>query len=482
MDYKETKNKGLLRAYEVIIKTKEMSDGINSKADEVRKTIKVDGFRPGKVPLNIVMQKHGDSIEADVLNKIVNDNVFSIIQEKKFRPIAQPKIDIKEKKDKKEDTVFTFELELFPEINLTNFEEISIDTYKVKLEKKEIDQRIELIAKNQKTYKEESKSYKSKKDDSVQLDYEGTIDGKNFDGGKADDQSIVIGSGQYLKDLEDGLVGLKAGDEKNISVKFPDNYQAEELKGAKAVFACKVKKISSPKESNIDDNLAKALGTEDLKDLKSKVEEQMQKEYDDLTKNLSKKGIFDALESNHLFELPEELINTEFKNLQEGHLHSQNPSSDEHKKEIKDHKLSTATEKKFKNDSKKRIHLGLILQEVGRENNIQVSQEELNKALYEYAMNFRGQEQKVIEYYQKNQEAMTQLQAPLYENKIIDFILTKVKLNVESINADSFIKIYNNLENDSSSNKTKEKKTAKKISAEKITIKKTTLKKKTAKK
>ena len=205
MNYKETINKGLKRGYEVVIESKDLADGISQKTEEIRKTIKVDGFRPGKVPASIVNQKHGESIKAEVLNKLINDNVFSIVDEKKFRPIAQPKVDLKEKKNETDDTIFSFELELFPEIKLVDFQKIKIESFKVKIKDKEVNQRVDLIAKNQKSYEDQSDSYKAKKDDSVRLDYEGTIDGKNFDGGKAEDQSIVIGSGQYLKDLEEEL-------------------------------------------------------------------------------------------------------------------------------------------------------------------------------------------------------------------------------------------------------------------------------------
>ena len=384
-------------------------------------------------------------------------------------------MDLKENKSETDDTVFTFELELFPEIELEDYQKINVDSYKVKLEDKEVNQRVELIAKNQKTFKDQPDDYKAKKDDSVRLDYEGTIDGKNFDGGKAEEQNIVIGSGQYLKDLEDGLIGVKSGDTKKIPVKFPDDYQAEDLKGANAIFECKIKKIGSPEETKIDDAFAKSVGTEDLKDLKVKVRDQMQKEYDDLTKNISKKNLFDVLEKEHKFEMPEGLIETEFNNLSQGHLTSQNPTSDDHKKEIKDQKLSSNTEKKFKDEAAKRIQLGLVLQEVGRLNNIQVTQDEMNKALYEYAMNFRGQEQKVIEYYKNNQDAMTQLQAPIYENKILDFMLEKVKLKSTDIDVDSFIKIYNggNAEKSASNNK--------KIVKKKV-VKITTTKKKAVKK
>ena len=181
MNYKETINKGLKRGYEVVIESKDLADGISQKTEEIRKTIKVDGFRPGKVPASIVNQKHGESIKVEVLNKLINDNVFSIVDEKKFRPIAQPKVDLKEKKNETDDTIFSFELELFPEIKLVDFQKIKIESFKVNIKDKEVNQRVDLIAKNQKSYEDQSNSYKAKKDDSVRLDYEGTIDGKNFD-------------------------------------------------------------------------------------------------------------------------------------------------------------------------------------------------------------------------------------------------------------------------------------------------------------
>ena len=473
MSYKETLNSGLKRAYEVTLESKDLNRNIETKIEEVKKTIKMDGFRPGKVPTNIIMQKHGEAINAEVLNKMVNDNVGQIIQEKKFRPVSQPKVDLKDPskdKSKKEKQVFNVEFELFPEIKLVDFSKIEIESTKVKLEKKEVDKRLDLIAKNQRTYKEEKDDYKSKMEDSILLDYEGTIDGKNFDGGKAEGQTIVIGSGQYLKDLEDGLIGVKKGDNKKIKVKFPENYTQKDLQNADAVFECNIKKISTPQESKVNDEFAKSVGATDLKDLKSKIESQMKKEYDDLSKSLDKKNLFEKLQENHKFPLPENLIETEFNGLKDKYLYSEQPASDSHKKEIKDNKLSSENEKKFKEDANSRIQLGLILQEIGKINSIQVTGDEMNKALYEYAGNFRGQEQKVIDYYKNNQEAAMQFQAPLYENKIVDFILSKVKLKTKELDVDSFIKVYNSV--DSELNKQKKKTTTKKTAKKKTTSKK----------
>ena len=471
MSYKETLNSGLKRGFEVVLEAEDLNKNINVKVEEVKKTIKIDGFRPGKVPTNIIMQKHGDAINAEVLNKMVNDNVSQIIQENKYRPVSQPKVDLKDK-EKEGKQVFNVEFELFPEIKLADFSKIEIESSKVKLEKAEVDKRLDLIAKNQRTYKEEKDDYKSKNEDSILLDYEGTIDGKNFDGGKAEDQTIVIGSGQYLKDLEEGLIGVKKGDNKKIKVKFPENYGQKDLQNAEAVFECNIKKISIPQESKVNDEFAKSVGATDLKDLKTKVEAQMLKEYSDLSKSLDKKNLFEKLQESHKFELPENLVETEFNGLKEKHLQSEQAVSDAHKKEIKDKKLSSENEKRFKEDANSRIQLGLILQEIGKTNAIQVTGDEMNKALYEYAGNFRGQEQKVIDYYKNNQEAAMQFQAPLYENKIVDFILSKVKLKTKELDVDSFIKIYNNV--DSNLEKPKTKKPTKK----KPTKKKTASKKK----
>ena len=472
MSYKETINSGLKRGYEVILSTAEFNKNIEIKIEEIKKTIKMDGFRPGKVPNNVIMQKHGENINAEVLRKMVNDNVARIIKEKNHRPVSQPKIDFEDIKEnkKKNEKIFNFEFEIFPEIKIADFSKIEIDSLKVKLEKKEVDKRVETIAKNQRTFKKENDDYVSKINDSVLLDYDGTIDGKNFEGGKAEEQTIIIGSGQYLKDLENGLVGLKKGDNKKIKVKFPENYSQKDLRNAEAIFNCDIKKISSPQESILNDEFAKSVGATDLKDLKTKVETQMQKEYENLSKNLDKKVLFEKLLDAHKFDLPKDLVATEFNNLKESYLHSEDPTSEGQKKEIKDHKLSNDTEKSLIEDANKRIQLGLILQEVGRNNSIQVTGDEMNKALYEYAGNFRGQEQKVIDYYKNNQEAALQFQAPLYENKIVDFILSKVKLKNKDIDVDSFIKFYNNIDNEpkkSQAKKTTMKKIVKKTSRSK---------------
>jgi trigger factor len=446
MDYKETVNKGLKRSYEVSIPSAVVESQVNNKILEIQKTIKMDGFRPGKVPTDLIKKQHGEQAHSEVLNDIINKNVSELVTEKKLRPVAQPQVNLKDEKDKTK-TVFTIDIEIFPEIKLVDFEKTTIENYTVKLEKSETQKRIDLIAKNQKSYQKQEDSYKAKDGDSVILDYEGTIDGKNFDGGKAEEQSIVIGSGQYLPDLEKGLIGLKAGDEKSIKVKFPETYHAKEMQNADAVFECKIKAVSTEKETKIDDAFAKSMGATDLKDFQGKVEGQMKSEYEKLSKDMSKKELFDILDKEHSFELPEGLVASEFKNLKEGYLHDKNPTSDQHKKDIEKHEISKEMEKDFQEQADNRIKLGIILNEIGQVNKIQVSQEEMQQALYQYAGNFPGQEQEVVEYFKKNPDAGMQIQAPLYENKVVDFILSKVKLKNNELDLDSFIKVYNGLNN-----------------------------------
>lgn len=476
MDYKETVNKGLKRSYEVSIPSADVESQVNNKILEIQKTIKMDGFRPGKVPTDLIKKQHGEQAHSEVLNDIINKNVSELVTEKKLRPVAQPQVNLKDEKDKTK-TVFTIDIEIFPEIKLVDFEKTTIENYTVKLEKAETQKRIDLIAKNQKSYQKQEDSYKAKDGDSVILDYEGTIDGKNFDGGKAEEQSIVIGAGQYLPDLEKGLIGLKAGDEKSIKVKFPETYHAKEMQNADAVFECKIKAVSTEKETKIDDVFAKSMGATDLKDLQGKVEGQMKSEYEKLSKDMSKKELFDILDKEHSFELPEGLVASEFKNLKEGYLHDKNPTSDQHKKDIEKHEISKEMEKDFQEQADNRIKLGIILNEIGQVNKIQVSQEEMQQALYQYAGNFPGQEQEVVEYFKKNPDAGMQIQAPLYENKVVDFILSKVKLKNNELDLDSFIKVYNGLNNPEPEVK---KKVAKKKAVNKE-VKKTETKKKAVK-
>jgi trigger factor len=477
MDYKETINIGLKRSYEVNLAAADIAKLVDQKIIEIQKTIKMDGFRPGKVPTDLIKKQHGEKAHAEVLNTSINENVSKIIEEKKLRPVAQPQVNLKEDKDTSK-TVFTVDVEIFPEIKLIDFEKTNLESYVVKLDKAETKKRIDLIAKNQKSYQKQDDNYKAKDGDSVVLDYEGTIDGKNFDGGKAEEQSIVIGAGQYLPDLEKGLIGLKAGDEKSIKVKFPEAYHAKDMQNADAVFECRIKAVSSEKETSIDDAFAKTMGAADLKDFSTKVEAQMKSEYEKLSKDMSKKELFDVLDKEHVFELPEGLIATEFKNLKEGYLHDKNPTTEQHKKDIEKHEISKEMEKDFQEQAENRIKLGIILNEIGQVNKIQVSQEEMQQALYQYASNFPGQEQEVVEHFKKNPDAAMQLQAPLYENKVVDFILGKVKLSNKEVDIDSFIKIYNGINTE----QTVTKKKAVKKTAEKKAVKKTSaVKKKTTK-
>ena len=392
--------------------------------------------------------------------------------------MAQPQVNLKDEKDTTK-TVFTVDIEIFPEIKLVDFEKTTLDTFSVKLEKSEITKRIDLIAKNQKSYQKQDAAYKAKEGDSVLLDYEGTIDGKNFDGGKAESQSIVIGAGQYLPDLEKGLVGLKSGDEKDIKVKFPETYHAKEMQNADAVFNCKIKEVSSEKETKVNDAFAKSMGATDLKDFQSKVETQMKGEYEKLSKDMSKKELFDILDSEHSFDLPEGLIESEFNNLKNGYLQDKNPATDQHKKDVEKQEISKEMEKDFQEQAENRIKLGIVLNEIGQVNKIQVSQEEMQQALYQYASNFPGQEQEVVEYFKKNPDAAMQIQAPLYENKVVDFVLGKVKLKNKELDLDSFIKAYNGFNNPELKSK---KKMVKKKTVKKETKKTETKKKKVTKK
>ena len=471
MDYKETLNKGLKRSYEVTIPSSDVELQVTNKILEIQKTIKMDGFRPGKVPTDLIKKQHGEQAHSEVLNDIINKNVSELVTEKKLRPVAQPQVNLKDEKDKTK-TVFTIDIEIFPEIKLVDFEKTTIENFTVKLEKAETQKRIDLIAKNQKSYQKQEDSYQAKEGDSVILDYEGTIDGKNFDGGKAEEESVVIGAGQYLPDLEKGLIGLKAGDEKNIKVKFPETYHAKEMQNADAVFECKIKAVSTEKETKIDDTFAKSMGATDLKDLQGKVEDQMKSEYEKLSKDMSKKELFEILDKEHSFTLPEGLTASEFNNLKAGYLQDKNPTSDQHKKDIEKQEISKVMEKDFQEQAENRIKLGIVLNEIGQVNKIQVSQEEMQQALYQYAGNFPGQEQEVVEYFKKNPDAAMQIQAPLYENKVVDFVLSKVKLKNKELDLDSFIKIYNGLNNPEPKAK---KKTVKKE------IKETEVKKKTTK-
>ena len=429
MEVKELKSKGLKREFSITISVNDLREKKIKKLQDIASKAKIDGFRPGKVPTAHIEKLYGQSVMVEVIEEKVSEASQSVLQDRDLRAAVKPDVklesDMNDVIEKNKDLVFTMNCEVLPEIDITDFSKIKLDKPVSKPNEKDIKDALEYIAKQNKSFKEASEKTKSKDGDQVTLDYVGKIDDIAFDGGTANDANLVLGSKSFIDNFEDQLVGLKKGDKKLVKVKFPDNYQSSDLAGKEATFDVEIKKVSKAEESKIDDDLAKSLGMEDLEALKKNLEDRIQQDFDSAARMKLKDSLLDVLEKKHKFELPESMVNQEFDQM----WNQLQQQLDQQKKELKDLELSEKEiRKNYTEISEKRVCTGLLIAEIGNQNNIQLEDNDINKALQMEMQRYPGQEKEILDYYQKNQDAIRQLTAPVFEDKVIDFILEKVDL------------------------------------------------------
>ncbi len=429
MEVKEIKSKGLKKEFSVTIGFDDLEEKKIKKLQDIASKAKIDGFRPGKVPTTHIEKLYGQSVMVEVIEERVSEASQSILQDRDLRAAVKPDVklesDMNEVIQKNKDLVFIMNCEVLPEIKITDFSKIKLDKPVSKPKEKDIKDALEYLAKQNKLFIEASEKTKSKNGDQVTLDYVGKIDDVAFDGGTANDANLVLGSKSFIDNFEDQLVGLKKGDKKNVKVKFPENYQSYDLAGKDAVFDIEIKKVSKPEESKVNDDLAKNLGMKDLETLKKNLEERIQQDFDSAARMKLKDSLLDALEKKHKFELPESMVNLEFDQM----WNQLQQQLDQQKKELKDLELSEKEiRKNYKEISEKRVCTGLLIAEIGKQNNIQLEDNDINKALQMEMQKYPGQEKEILDYYQKNQDAIRQLTAPVFEDKVVDFILEKVDL------------------------------------------------------
>jgi trigger factor len=477
MEVKELKSKGLKREFSITIAVDDLKEKKIKKLQDIASKAKIDGFRPGKVPTAHIEKLYGQSVMVEVIEEKVSEVSQNVLQDRDLRAAVKPDVklqsDMNDVIEKNKDLVFTMNCEVLPEIEITDFSKIKLDKPVSKPQEKDIKDALEYLAKQNKSFKEASEKTKSKDGDQVTLDYVGKIDDITFDGGTANDANLVLGSKSFIDNFEDQLVGLKKGDKKLVKVKFPDNYQSPDLAGKEATFDVEIKKVSKVEDSKVNDDLAKSLGMEDLKTLKKNLEERIQQDFDSAARMKLKDSLLEKLEKKHKFELPESMVNQEFDQMW-SQLQQQ---LDQQKKELKDLELSEKEiRKNYKEISEKRVCTGLLIAEIGNQNNIQLEDNDINKALQMEMQRYPGQEKEILDYYQKNQDAIRQLTAPVFEDKVIDFILEKVDLKDVKVSRedlfDSGIKEESKSKKKTKSkatsgNKSKPKSKAKKVSAKK---------------
>ena len=408
--------KGLSKDLKVFVDKKTIESYMEAKYEEVQKQVVLKGFRPGKVPKEILKRQFGKSIYGEVLDKVLKDTSTKAIEQNKIKPAGQPKIDLKTFGEGK-DLEYVISITEFPKVEPKSMENIKIDEYTVKINPKETDERIKEIAKNQKKFIAKKDSEKTETENLVSFDYKATIDGKDFTGGEGKNTQIVVGKDLFIKGFDSNLIGTKKGENKTFEVVLPENYPQKEYSGKKAKFDCKILEIKKSVETDIDDEFAKNLGAKDLNDLKNLVTKQINDEYKNSLNMLSKSQILKQIEKFQIDEIPENLIEQEIKIL----------SQDMKEEEVKKNKSDL--EKKAKD----RIKVGLILNAFGEENKIHVHENEIQAEIQKQLKMMPGQEKIVMDFYEKNPSAKDSLRGTIYEDKIIELIKSKAKLNKKEI-------------------------------------------------
>jgi len=460
-----TSSKGLESKLSVIVTKKEIQEKIDSKLDEVKDTINLKGFRPGKAPRELLKKQFGKALYGEVIEKTLNESAFQALKDNNIKPAGQPKIDIKSSGEDK-DLEFTIEVEKVPEIKKVELNKIQIEKYEVKADKNDLDTRLNQLAESSKKYNDKGDAKAAENNDLVEFNYEATVDGKSFDGNKGEKLQIVLGKDLFIKGFDKQVIGAKKNEEKIVKVKLPDNYPKKELAGKDSEFKCKITNIKSPEEQKIDDAFAKNMGAKDLADLKSMIEKQISREFESITDQLCKKEILDQLDKEFKIELPKGMLEEESKTVEHTLLHEKM-----HEKGEKDHskiKLDDNDKKEVKKITERRVKLALVLAHIGEEHSVKVSSQELQGELEKQLRMYPGQEKTIREYYQKNPAELTKLRGPIFEDKVMNLIKEKAKVKVKSVAKDELQKIMSPKSNEKSKPKTK---TVKKSSAKKTSKK-----------
>ncbi|MBM3488830.1 MAG: trigger factor [Alphaproteobacteria bacterium] len=429
MQVQETLNEGLKREYQVTIAAADIEGRVAGRLGELAQTARLPGFRPGKAPVSLLRKMHGRAVLGEVLQQTLNESTAKALQERELRPALQPKVEILKFSDGA-DLEYKVSIELLPDVDPGDFAELEIERLVAAVSEEEVSQRLQRLADDMKSYVAAAEGQGAQNGDRLTLDFVGSLDGKAFSGGSATDYALVLGGGGFVPGFEDSVVGLKAGESRRFPLSFPADYAAKNLAGKAVEFAVTVKKVEVALPTAVDDGLAEKLGLKTLDELRGTVQQAVSREHAMLSRARTKRRLLDALAERHRFAVPEGMVEMEFQGIWqqfEAEMKRQGKAEAEWEKPVE------ALKAEYWAIAERRVRLGLLLSEVGRRQNLQVTQEELNRAIAEQARRFPGQEQRVFQFYQQNQEAQTQLKAPILEDKVCDFILEMAKVSEREV-------------------------------------------------
>ncbi len=430
MQVTETLSQGLKREYKVVIQANDITTKFRDKLTKLGQSARMPGFRPGKVPESLLRQRFGDSLVREVVEEAVAETARDAIAEKGLRPAMQPNLLEVGKFEEGKDLEYRFAVETLPDIEPIDFRTLSLQRLKAAIDDGEIDAALKRLAEGNPDILPGEPGRKAAKGDVAVIDFEGRIDGKAFSGGGATGYHLRLGSGSLVPGFEDQLIGAVAGQKLEVSVGFPADYRASDLAGKNAVFSVTVNEVKMAAPARIEDAFAQRVGAKDLADLKVQVRKQIENDYNSLSRLRLKRQLLDKLADGHKFASPEGMVEAEFNGIwkQVEDQKKAGTLEDEDKKKNED-ELKT----EYRQIAERRVRLGLLLAEVGKRNKIEVGRDEMGQAIVREAQRFPGQEKKVIDFYQQNPDALAQLRAPLYEDKVVDYILELAKVEEKSV-------------------------------------------------
>lgn len=429
MQVTETHTEGLKREYKVLISAQDIDEKVTGRLEEIGAKIKVPGFRPGKVPMQILKQRFAKSVMGEVLERAVNDSSNQALTERGLRPAVQPKIEIT-KFDEGKDLEYTMAIEVLPDFEPMDFSKLELERIAIEVEDKSINDALTDLAKSNKTTKPLDKPRKAQSGDVLVVDFKGTVDGEAFPGMEAEGHHLELGSNSFVAGFEDQLIGAGAGESRDVKITFPDTYVNDNLAGREAIFAVTVKDVLESVPAEINDEFAAKLGEKDLDAVKERIRERLGAEYKDFARARMKRQLLDKLAEGHDFAVPEGMVEAEFHAIW-------HQIEDDKKAGRLDEEDAAKSDDELKSEyreiAERRVRLGLLISEVGRRNGIDVTQEELNRALLQEAQRHPGHEREVFEFYQRTPDAIANLRAPIFEDKVVDFIVDLAKVTERKV-------------------------------------------------
>jgi len=421
----ETEKEGLKRAFMLTIPAEDIDARVDQEVKRLAPQVRMPGFRPGKVPPNLIRKMHGESLQQDALNSVVQDSVQKLLEDQKLRPAMQPQVALEQDYEPGKDVQVNVRLEALPDVPPANIEGLKLERLTVALDDSVVDDQINRLASANKTWADAKKGHAAANGDAVVIDFAGSVDGTPFDGGTGTDMQVELGAGQLIPGFEEQLVGAKTGDKRDVQVTFPEDYPVENLKGKAAAFDVTVKSVKQAGEAKADDAFAEQLGLKDIEQLRGILRDQAEQELNGLTRTHMKRRLLDELAARHSFPVPESMVDAEFQNIMQQLRHEASHEEDP-KAALAELEKDSA---EYRTIAERRVRLGLLLSEIGAANGVEVNQREMNQLIGQAAAQYQGKDrERFLQYVQQEPMAAAQLRAPLYEDKVVDFLFSKADI------------------------------------------------------